>query len=98
MGEGLRQLSDLINNQFGYRRMKDNARFETIGKKKHPEYEVYQQNVEIIKSGFKLMSADKALDEVKSKIKPALAFYTETEKKPQMIFPVNQVLPPTTIL
>ncbi len=81
MREGLRQVSDLINNQFGYRRMKDNARFETMGKKKHPEYDVFQQNVEIIKNGFKLMSADKALDEVKIKIKPALAFYSEAEKK-----------------
>lgn len=83
MKEGLKKISDLINNQFGYKRIDDHARFEVIGKKKHPEYELYQKNVEIIKAGFRLMSADKSLEEVKVKINPALAFYVDAEKNYQ---------------
>jgi tetratricopeptide (TPR) repeat protein len=73
--EGLKQIADLINTKFGYRRIRENTRFETIGKKKHPEYEVFQENVELIQSAFKLMDADKGLEEIKVKVEPALAFY-----------------------
>ena len=77
--EGMRQISNLINSQFGYTRINDNTRFETIGKKKHPEYEIYQKNVEIIKSAFKLMDADKSLEPVKKAAQPALDFYKSRE-------------------
>jgi hypothetical protein len=75
MVKGLKMVSDEINNRFGYRRIDDNVRFETIGKKKHPLYEEYQRHVEIIQAAFKLMDADKGLNEIRSRIKPALEFY-----------------------
>ncbi len=77
--EGMRQIYNLINSQFGYTRITDNTRFETIGKKKHPEYELYQKHVEIIKTAFKLMDADKGLDPVKKASLPALDFYKSKE-------------------
>ncbi len=66
----------MINYRYGFMHIRDNVKFETIGKKKHEDYEKYQANVEILKAGFKLMDADKGLEEVKTKIKPALAFYS----------------------
>lgn len=77
--EGMRQISNLINSQYGYTRISDNTRFETIGKKKHPEYDLYQKNVEIIKTAFKLMDADKSLEPVKKASQPALDFYKSKE-------------------
>jgi len=73
--EGFVKISDLINNKYGYRLMKGNARFETIGKKKHPKYEKYEQAIETIKTAFKLMDANKGLDDIKNKVKSTLAFY-----------------------
>ncbi len=73
--EGFVKIYDLINNKYGYRLMKENARFEMIGKKKHPKYDKYEQAAETIKMAFKLMDANKGLDEIKNKVKPTLAFY-----------------------
>lgn len=79
--EGMKTISELINNSFGYRLIQEKARFETIGKKNHPDYAVYQKNVELIQAAFKLMDADKGLEEIKAKIKPALAFYNAEQAK-----------------
>jgi len=79
--QGMQSFSDELNNRFGFQKIKDNVKFETIGKKKHPQYDAFQQNVEIIQSEFKLMSADKGLDEIKTKIKPALDFYNAEASK-----------------
>lgn len=79
--EGLNQIESLINSQFGYSRIKDKIRFETIGKKTHPEYDAYQQQVELIKTAFTMMSADKSLDPVKEKVKSALTFYKTNGQK-----------------
>ena len=75
MVEKLKQASSEINDQFGFCRIGENVKFETIGKKKHPSYEEFQKNVEIIQDAFKLMSADQDLKQVKEKIKPAMSFY-----------------------
>jgi len=71
----MKTFSDELNNRFGYRKIKDTTKFETIGKKKHPDYDEFQKNVDIIKEAFSTMRADKGLEEIKAKIKPALAFY-----------------------
>lgn len=75
--EGMNKISDLINTSFGYRIIKDKIRFAAIGKKKHPDYDRFQNNVEILKSAFQLMRADKSLDAVREKATPALDFYKE---------------------
>lgn len=73
--EGMKSIYDLINNRFGFRRIKETIRFETIGKKAHPLYEGYMKQVESLKAAFALMNADKGLDDIRSRVKPALAFY-----------------------
>jgi hypothetical protein len=78
--EGFGKIRDLINNYYGYRLIKENAKFETIGKKKHPDYEKYKKEVEAIQTAFKHMSADKGLSEIKKEVQPALAFYDAQSK------------------
>lgn len=79
--DGFKKIYDAINYTFGYMRItNEHARFETIGKKKHLEYEKYQNAVETIKRGFELMDPDKSLDPVKKAIAPALTFYQDQEK------------------
>ncbi len=73
--QGMKRVSDEINRNFGYRKITETVRFETIGKKKHELYDTYLQQMNILLDAFKLMDADKGLDDIKSKIKPALAFY-----------------------
>ena len=73
--DGFIKMYDIINNRYGYRLMKENVKFEMIGKKKHPKYAEYEKAVATIKSAFAMMRADKGLEEIKNKIKPALAFY-----------------------
>ena len=75
MQQGLKNASDKLNLTYGYRRISDTVRFETIGKKKHEQYDIFQNNLTTLVEAFKLMDADKGLEEIKSKIKPALAFY-----------------------
>ena len=79
--QGMKTLSDELNNRFGYRKIKDTVKFETIGKKKHPQYDEFEKNAGIIQDAFSLMSADKGLDDIKNKIKPALAFYNTNAAK-----------------
>lgn len=74
---GMKEIHDLINNHFGYRRISENVRFETIGKKTHPGYDRYFRQVEVIQSAFKKMDADKPLDQVGASVKPALDFYLQ---------------------
>jgi hypothetical protein len=79
--EGMKILRAEVNNRFGYQRITDNVRFERIGKKKHELFDEYEKNLLIIVEAFKLMDADKSLDEVKTRIKPALAFYQAQSEK-----------------
>ena len=71
----MKTFSNDLNNRFGYRKIKDTTKFETIGKKKHPDYDEFQKNVQILVEAFSSMRAEKGLEEIKAKIKPALAFY-----------------------
>ena len=73
--EGFGTMANIINNKYGYRLMKENTKFEMIGKKKHPKYQEYEEALETIKSAFTSMSADKGLSDIKTKIKPSLDFY-----------------------
>jgi hypothetical protein len=73
--EGFGKIRDLINNYYGYKLTKENAKFETIGKKKHPDYEKYKNAIEAIQAAFKNMSADKALEGIRKEVLPTLAFY-----------------------
>jgi hypothetical protein len=79
--EGMNAIADLISTNFAYKLVKDNAKFEAIGKKKHPEYQKFQNQIEIIQAAFKLMDADKGLDAVKAKAAPALAFFNGAAAK-----------------
>jgi tetratricopeptide (TPR) repeat protein len=73
--EGFGTMANIINNKYGYRLMKENTKFEMIGKKKHPKYQEYEEALETIKSAFTSMSADKGLSDITTKIKPSLDFY-----------------------
>lgn len=79
--EGMDKISDIINDNFGYQIIKDKTKFGTIGKKKHPEYNQFQRNADILVKAFELMDADKGLEQVKEKASPALAFYHDQAVK-----------------
>ncbi|MEP6646429.1 MAG: hypothetical protein ABJC12_05020, partial [Saprospiraceae bacterium] len=79
--EGFRKIHDLINDKYGYQLKKENAHFETIGKKKHPEYDAYQEAFQRIKEAFKTMDAAKGLNDIHSRIQPSLDFYNAEGKK-----------------
>ena len=79
--ECMNKISDLINDAFGYKVIKDKIRFATLSKKNHPDYEKFQKNVETMQAAFALMDADKSLDAVREKAEPALAFYAETANR-----------------
>lgn len=79
--EGMNQITAIVNAQFGYTKINDHTRFETIGKKKHPDYDLYQKQVEAIKEAFKLMDADQGLDNIRKAIQPALDFYKSKESQ-----------------
>jgi hypothetical protein len=79
--QDMQEISYLVNNSFGFSLVNDKIRFATIGKKKHPEYDIFQKNVEILQNAFELMDADKPLDQVITKAQPALDFYTERAER-----------------
>lgn len=79
--EGMNNATNLINNGFGFRLIKEKIKFATIGKQKHPDYDRFQKNVAILQAAFETMSADKGLDEVREKAMPALEFYAATANK-----------------
>ena len=81
MEQKMRDLRTELNQQYGYQRISETTRFETIGKKKHELYKSFKKNVTIIQEAFKLMSADKDLKDIKERIKPALAFYNTQASK-----------------
>ena len=73
----MKTFSDDLNNRFGYRKTTTATKFETISKKKHPDYDEFEKNVNILKDAFNTMKADKGLEEIRKKIEPALAFYNQ---------------------
>ena len=75
--KGMKSFSEDLNNRFGYRKTTTATKFETISKKKHPDYDAFEKNVNILKDAFNTMRADKGLDEIRKKIEPALAFYNQ---------------------
>lgn len=79
--EEFKKISNLINDKYGYRLVNENVKFETIGKKKHPDYDAYQQAVDRIKEAFKSMSATRGLNDLKTRIQPSLDFYNAESKK-----------------
>lgn len=79
--EGFGKISTLINDKYGYRLVSENVRFETIGKKKHPDYDTFQHAVQTIKDAFKTMSANRPVSDLLNRIKPALDFYNAESKK-----------------
>jgi hypothetical protein len=81
MKEGMNRISDLINDNFGFRLINDKIKFAAIGKKSHPDYDRFQKNAEMMVAAFELMDADKSLDPVKSKAQPALEFYATAAQK-----------------
>ncbi len=79
--QGMKVISDKINNNYGYRLINENERFEKIGRKKHPAYGGYDNAVETIKQAFKLMDANKSLEEVRKTVQPAIDFYKDADSK-----------------
>jgi len=80
--EAFRKIHETVNNTFGYIRItNENARFETIGRKKHPHYDKFKKAVDTIKKGFALMDPDKSLDVVRQAVESALTFYQSEEKQ-----------------
>ncbi|MEO6132501.1 MAG: hypothetical protein ABIQ02_11680 [Saprospiraceae bacterium] len=79
--EGFKKIADLINTKYGYQLINENTHFETIGKKKHPEYDAYQTALQRIKDAFKTMDANKGLIEIRNRIQPSLDFYNAEAKK-----------------
>lgn len=79
--EGMNNASYIVNNGFGYRFIQEKVKFATIGKQKHPDYDRFQKNVEILQAAFETMRADKGLDEVREMAMPALEFYAATANK-----------------
>ncbi len=79
--EGMKKAADLVNNGFGFRLMQEKIKFATIGKQKHPDYDRFQKNVEILQAAFETMRADKGLEGVREKAMPALEFYAATANK-----------------
>ncbi len=77
--QGMKVIKDLINNRLGYPLINENERIEKIGRKKHPLYAGYASAAETVKKAFKLMDADKSLDEVKSSVEPAIIFYKKED-------------------
>ena len=73
--EGMREIRNLVNNVYGFRRVDDRIHFEAIGRKNHPEYNRYLQQAETLRRAFGKMDADKAVDVVRSEAEPALDFF-----------------------
>ena len=79
--QGMKIISDKLNNLFGYRLINENERFEKIGRKKHPAYNDYHDAIETVKKAFKLMDADKSLVNVRKSLEPAITFYQNADAK-----------------
>jgi hypothetical protein len=75
--EGLTRMAEGINKAFGYTRMEETVRFETIGKKKHPEFERFDTAIREMASAFALMEADKSPEDIRVKIAPVLKSYLD---------------------
>ena len=74
--DAFKKIYENVNNSFGYIRItNENARFETIGRKRHKDYVRFRNAYETINKGFKLMDPDKSLNPVRKAVEPALAFY-----------------------
>ncbi len=81
--DGLKSAYNRVNYLYGYPIIKASAKFETIGKKKHPDYDMYEANMEKLKAAFALVRANKPIDEAREKMKPVLSYFIEKAQKYQ---------------
>jgi len=72
---GLQSAYDRVNYLYGYPIRKETARFETLGKKKHPDYDLYEANLGKLKEAFALIRANQPIEPAREKMKPVLAFF-----------------------
>ena len=79
--EGMRLVFDKINNAYGFREITENTRFEAIGKKGHPLYEQYLDQIVQIRAAFAALSLDEYPALIRSRIDPVLEFYQAEVRK-----------------
>lgn len=73
--QGLKLVYQRINDRYGYQLISENERIEKIGRKKHPLYSGYNTAAETVKKAFKLMEAEKSLNDVAGQVQHAIDFY-----------------------
>jgi hypothetical protein len=72
-------LNSYLNSNYGYAIQKVNDIFWVLNNKRHPEYSEHQKAWNNFKSAIVLMSPDQALDKVKEKMKPVIAYYEKVK-------------------
>lgn len=64
-----------LEEQFGFVIVREDARFETIGKKKHPEFEKFDQALAEVRKAFGTMRPGSSIDEGMKTLSPAISFF-----------------------
>lgn len=70
--------SNYLNNHYGYSRKRDWVKFKTLGSKKHPEYEMFNNAANAMKEILSQKQFNQAFDEVTENINPIIEYFRTT--------------------
>lgn len=75
--DGLTRLQERLNSEHGFTPMEEQVRFETIGKKKHPEANAFDTALGQLSSALAIMQVDEPLNRVRQLAEEPLSFYKD---------------------
>lgn len=73
--KAMKFFNDLLNSDFGYATTTERGILWTLGSKKHPEYAMFQQNVDAAKSSLSLLAANEMPEQVYDDLKAIIEYF-----------------------
>lgn len=70
--------SDYLNTHYGYNRKRDWVKFKTLGSKKHPEHEMFNNAVNAMKEILSQKQFNQSFDEITENINPIIDYFRTT--------------------
>jgi len=70
--------SNYLNNHYGYNRKRDWVKFKTLGSKKHPEYEMFNNAVNAMKEILSQKQFNQSFEEIHENINPIIDYFRTT--------------------
>jgi hypothetical protein len=74
-------MNEELTNFYGFKKISNTEQVWISGSKKHPETKAYEENFNVMKEAFSLMTFEAPVDQIKEKIQPVIEYLNGLVKK-----------------